>query len=120
MTIPITITVHDRTVDAELADNAAGRALAQALPLHVETQNLYRRELVHRFTNPLPADELRRSGYDVGEIAYWAPRHSLVIFYAQNGEVIDQLQHVGRITGPLTDIVADEPGTMTIEARIAA
>ena len=33
----------------------------------------------------------------MGDIAYWTPRHSLVIFYEQNGEIIGNLQRIGRI-----------------------
>lgn len=33
----------------------------------------------------------------MGDIAYWTPRHSFVIFYEQNGEIIGNLQKIGRI-----------------------
>ncbi|MGF6976062.1 hypothetical protein QFZ94_004512 [Paraburkholderia sp. JPY465] len=66
-------------------------------PLTVPMMDLYSRELVYRFPEPLPANEKRTSGYEVGEIVYWAPRHSFVIMYAQNGERISDLQKVGRI-----------------------
>jgi Domain of unknown function (DUF369). len=60
-------------------------------------QDLYNREMVYRFEDALPANEARTSGYEVGDISYWTPRHSFVIFYRQNGEVINSLQKVGRI-----------------------
>ena len=66
-------------------------------PLTVSMMDLYGREMCYRFPEALPADEARRSGYDVGDIAYWTPRHSFVIFYEQNGEIIGNLQKIGHI-----------------------
>ncbi len=59
--------------------------------------DLYGRELVYRFPDALPADEATTSGYEVGDVVYWTPRHSLVLMYEQNGEVISNLQKIGRI-----------------------
>jgi hypothetical protein len=59
--------------------------------------DLYSRELVYRFLQELPANEVQTSGYEVGDICYWTPRHSFEIFYAQNGEVISNLQKIGHI-----------------------
>lgn len=42
-------------------------------------------------------DENHLSGYEVGDIVYWASRHNFVIMYDQNGERISNLQKVGRI-----------------------
>ena len=53
--------------------------------------------MCYRFTEALPANEAGSSGYEVGDIAYWTPRHSFVIFYKQNGEIISNLQKVGYI-----------------------
>ena len=44
----------------------------------------------------LPTDHLRSDGYEIGDIAYWAPGGSLVILYAQNGERFER-QHLGHI-----------------------
>lgn len=40
---------------------------------------------------------MQTSGYQVGDIRYWTPRRSFVIFYEQNGEIIGNLQNIGRI-----------------------
>ena len=71
--------------------------LVARFPLTIPMMDLYDREMCYRFPEALPADEARRSGYEVGDIAYWAPRHSFVIFYEQNGEIIGNLQKIGRI-----------------------
>lgn len=58
--------------------------------------DLYSREVVYRFDDPLPTDEVQMRGYEVGEIIYWPPRHSFVIMYAQNGERFN-MQTIGHI-----------------------
>lgn len=39
---------------------------------------------------------MRSDGYEVGDLAYWPPRHSFVILYEQNGEQFER-QHLGHI-----------------------
>lgn len=95
--IKIKITVGNQVRTATLIDNATTRSLIAKFPLTVPMQDLYSRELVYRFPDPLPANETQTSGYEVGDISYWTPRHSFVIFYRQNGEVIGNLQKIGHI-----------------------
>ncbi|WP_312526707.1 cyclophilin-like fold protein [Comamonas sp.] len=95
--IKVKITAGGQVLTATFQDNATSRALAALFPLTVPMMDLYSRELVYRFAQPLPAEQKTTSGYDVGDIVYWAPRHSFVIMYAQNGERISELQKVGRI-----------------------
>ena len=95
--IPVKITVGNQVLRATFLDNATSRALVARFPLTVSMMDLYGREMCYRFPDALPADEARRSGYDVGDIAYWTPRHSFVIFYEQNGEIIGNLQKIGHI-----------------------
>ncbi|MFC6259792.1 cyclophilin-like fold protein [Levilactobacillus fujinensis] len=97
----LTITVGQHHLTATLLPNATVAALRDQLPLTLPMLNLYRRELTYRFPQALPAEELQTSGYAVGDIAYWAPRHSFVIFYQQTGEIIGDLQKVGHIEGSL-------------------
>lgn len=96
--INVRITVGDRELQAVFQDNATTRSLIAKFPLTVRMMDLYGREMCIRFPGALPAREARTSGYEVGDIAYWTPRHSFVIFYAQNGEVISDLQKIGHIS----------------------
>ena len=96
-TYQIRIKVGNHELTATLLDNATTRAFVDMLPITLTMLDLYGREMCYRFPEALPADEARRSGYDVGDIAYWTPRHSFVIFYEQNGEIIGNLQKIGRI-----------------------
>lgn len=90
------ITVEDVVLTADLYDNATTRELVSRLPLTLPMKDLYEREMVYRFEKPLPAEEEKREGYKIGDISYWSPWHSFVIFYKQNGEINDW-QKIGRI-----------------------
>lgn len=94
--IKIKVTVGGQVLTATLIDNATTRSLIAKFPLTVRMADLYSREVVYHFPDPLPANEAQTSGYEVGDISYWTPRHSFVIFYKQNGEVISNLQKIGR------------------------
>jgi hypothetical protein len=94
--VKIKITTGTTVLTATLLDNATARAFIMKLPLTVPMQDLYSREMCYRFPDALPTDNVRTTGYEVGEIIYWPPRHSFVIMYAQNGERFS-MQKVGRI-----------------------
>jgi hypothetical protein len=95
-TMKVKITAGDATLMAALLDNATSRAFFAKLPLTVKMEDLYSREMCYHFPDALPADNVRTTGYEAGEIIYWPPRHSLVIMYAQNGEHFS-MQKIGRI-----------------------
>lgn len=84
-------------VHSNFEENATASELLQQMPMTLPMLNLYSRELTYRFKQALPANEAHTSGYTVGDIAYWKPRHSFVIFYKQTGEVIGDLQKIGHI-----------------------
>lgn len=94
--VKIKITVGDNTATAILEDNPTSRAFIDKLPITLPMLDLYGREMCYRFDEELPTDSLRYDGYDVGDIAYWPPRHSFVILYKQNGEEFER-QHLGHI-----------------------
>lgn len=95
--IKVKISVGEQVLTATFLDNATTRHLVSQFPLTIPMTDLYFREICYRFPEALPANEAGSSGYEVGDIAYWTPRHSFVIFYKQNDEVIGNLQKVGRI-----------------------
>ena len=95
--VRVKITVGDTQLYATLENNATTKALVEQMPLTLPMQDLYDREMCYRFgANALPTDSLRSDGYAVGDIAYWPPRGSLVILYAQNGEQFERA-HLGHI-----------------------
>lgn len=113
-TVKININTNGTVLTAELEDNAASRALLQKLPLALPMQNLYGREMCYRFKDALPTGTLTSEGYEVGDLAYWPPRHSFVILYKQNGERFER-QHLGRITSGDLSVFA---GGGDIEVRL--
>jgi hypothetical protein len=90
------ITVGEKVLIADLYDNETTRAFVSRLPLTLPMKDLYEREVVYNFPEALPANEEERGGYEVGDISYWSPWRSFVIFYKQNGEIIN-LQKIGHI-----------------------
>jgi hypothetical protein len=94
--VKIKITVGGRVLTAIFYDNPTAQAIVAKLPLTLPLQNLYSREMCYHFPEALPADNVQTTGYEVGEIIYWPPRHSFVIMYEQNGERFG-MQKIGRI-----------------------
>ena len=80
-----------------LEDNATARDLISRMTFTVPMLDLYGRELVHRFPEALPAEEVSTSDCEVGDIVYWTPRNALAIFYNKADESISDLQPVGRL-----------------------
>lgn len=95
--VRIRITVGDTELIATMEDNATTQAIIEQMPMTLPMMDLYGREMCYRYgAYALPTDNLRSDGYEVGDIAYWAPGGSLVILYAQNGEQFER-QHLGHI-----------------------
>lgn len=93
----VKITVGDTELIATLENNATTQALLDQMPMTLPMMDLYGREMCYRYgAYALPTDNLRSDGYEIGDIAYWAPGGSLVILYAQNGEQFER-QHLGHI-----------------------
>ena len=84
--IQMKITVNGRELTATLEDNVTTRALIGMLPMTLPMMDLYGREMCYRFDSALPTDNVRNTGYEVGDIIYYPPRRSFVIMYKQNGE----------------------------------
>ncbi len=107
----VLIEVGNKKWRAAFADNATAREVIRRMPFEVRMEDLFGRELCHHFPDPMPADEIRFRGYEVGEIIYWAPMHSLVILYRQNGENFN-MQSVGRIEGDVAGISTGDTVTV--------
>ncbi|MFD1410960.1 cyclophilin-like fold protein [Lapidilactobacillus gannanensis] len=98
----IKISIQGQELAADFNDSDTASELMKQMPLSVKMMNLYSREMTYRFSDVLSAKKAKTSGYAIGDIGYWKPRHSLVIFYKQTGEIIDQLQIIGHITGDVS------------------
>ncbi len=98
--VGITITVNGVELQGSLNRSTTSAAFLEKLPLTLPMLNRYSRELVYRFADPFPAEDVEYTGYEVGEIIYWPPRHSFVIMYAQNGERFS-MQKMGTVLSDL-------------------
>lgn len=95
--VRVKITVGDTELIATLENNSTTQAIVEQMPMTLPMMDLYGREMCYRYgAYALPTDDMRSDGYEVGDIAYWAPGGSLVILYAQNGEQFER-QHLGHI-----------------------
>lgn len=93
----IKITIKDKEFTAVFSDNATTKEMIEKMPFEVQMQDLYERELCYRFGGgAFSVDETTSTGYEIGDIAYWPPRGSLVILYEQNGEKFERV-HLGKI-----------------------
>lgn len=108
----VNINVNDHKFTADFNNSDTAKELLKRFPMKLKMLNLYSREMTYRFPESLPAKKRITSGYEVGDIAYWAPRHSFVIFYKQTDEIISDLQKIGRINSDISFF--DGSGTVTI------
>lgn len=116
--LKVKITVGDTELTATMEDNATTRAIIEQMPMTLPMMDLYGREMCYRYgAYALPTDELRSDGYEVGDIAYWAPGGSLVILYAQNGEQFER-QHLGHIDSGVE--VFENTGDMDVTFEIVS
>lgn len=95
--LKVKITVGNTELIAKMEKNATTQALIEQMPMTLPMMDLYGREMCYRYgAYALPTDNLQSDGYQIGDIAYWAPGGSLVILYEQNGERFER-QHLGHI-----------------------
>lgn len=95
--VKVKITVGETELIAVMEDNVTTQAIIEQMPMTLPMMDLYGREMCYRYgAYALSTDNLRSDGYEVGDIAYWAPGGSLVILYKQNGEQFER-QHLGHI-----------------------
>jgi hypothetical protein len=115
----IQLRIGDDVATATLDDTGAAREFAAMLPVTIEMRDLFGREKPGRLPRGLSLDgAIREFGYEVGEIAYWAPGNDVAIFYAHDGQAIPQpgLVRLGAVDTGL-DVIAAAGGEfeMTIE-----
>ena len=110
----INVIVNGKTLKATLYDNATTRDLILKLPLTIDMADLYDREMCYRFSEELEHDNIQNRRYEVGEIIYWNPGHSLVFMYKQNGEKF-AMQSVGKFDEDISIFETTGDTKVTIE-----
>ena len=82
----IRITVGDRSINAQLADNATAQDLADQLPLILTFRDFNRLEKIAELPRPLTMKGVPEGDDpDVADIGYYAPTNNLVLYYGDVG-----------------------------------
>ena len=82
----ITLRIGDHLVAGELYDNPVADQVAELLPLEAAFDDFHDQEKLTRLPRPLDVDGVPRADEPrPGEIGYYAPGSSLVLYYASPG-----------------------------------
>jgi hypothetical protein len=81
----IRIRMGDHVVTARLNDSDAARDFAAMLPLAIEMNDHLRREKTGMIPKRLSERTPGSRTYERGDLGYWRPRNTFVIFYRQDG-----------------------------------
>jgi hypothetical protein len=78
----------DHAITARLNDSEAARDFASMLPLTNQMDDHLRREKTGIIPRPLSERTPGNRTYELGDLEYWRPRNTFVIFYRQDGLTI--------------------------------
>lgn len=106
----ISITSEWGNVEATLIDNAATRALIQALPLSIDMRDHLRQEKTGDLPSPLPQAP-RQQDFSTGTLGLWGPDH-FVIYYRDGQVPRPGIVVLGQVTGDVSHF--DRPGPVRI------
>jgi hypothetical protein len=81
----IRIRMGSQTVTATLNNSDAARDLAEMLPLSIQMDDHLRREKTGVIPKRLSERTPGSRTYERGDLGYWRPRNTFVIFYRQDG-----------------------------------
>lgn len=97
-------------VTAELADNAAARALADMLPLTIEMDDHLRQEKTGNLPAALPAASRQRE-FSAGTLGLWSSG-DFVIYYRDGRVPSPGIVILGQVQGDVS--IFDRPGSVTV------
>ncbi|WP_448191321.1 cyclophilin-like fold protein [Azospirillum sp. sgz301742] len=100
-------------VTAELADNAAARALARMLPVTIEMRDHLRQEKTGTLSAALP-EVARQRDFLVGTLGLWGPDH-FVIYYRDGRVPQPGIVILGTVTGDVS--IFDRPGPISVQVQ---
>lgn len=102
-------------VTAELADNAAARALAAMLPLTIEMDDHLRQEKTGDLPATLPAAPRQRE-FSAGTLGLWSSG-DFVIYYRDGRVPQPGIVILGQVQGDVS--IFDRPGKVTVKVEKA-
>jgi hypothetical protein len=113
----IRITVADQIVTAWLSDNSTAHDLARQLPLTLQFRDFNRVEKIAELPQPLTTEGAPAGDDpDISDIGYYAPSHSLVLYYGDVG-YWNGIVRIGRFHDSDIDLIERQPDgfNVTIE-----
>ena len=115
----IRIGMGNEVVHATLNDSDAARDLAAMLPLTIAMDDHLRREKTGVIPKPLSERTAGNRTYDRGDLGYWRPRNTFVIFYRQDGLEIPGpgIVLLGKVDSRVE--VFDAPGSIDVRVELA-
>jgi hypothetical protein len=110
----IRIRMADRAITARLNDSEAARVFASMLPLTIQMDDHLRREKTGIIPRPLSERTPGSRTYELGDLGYWRPRNTFVIFYRQDGLTIPGpgIVLLGKVDAGVE--IFDVPGTVQV------
>ncbi len=114
----ITLRIGDDLVTGDLYDNPVADQVAAILPFAAGFDDFHDQEKLTRLPRSLEVDGVPRADAPrPGEIGYYAPGSSLVLYYASPGRW-PGLVRVGRFDHPLDKLRALPDGTRIVIAAV--
>jgi hypothetical protein len=105
----IRITVDDRPINAQLADNPTAQDLADQLPLTLTFRDFKRVEKIAELPRPLTMEGVPEGDDpDIADIGYYAPSNNLVLYYGDVG-YWNGIVRIGRFNSDDLDFIRDQP-----------
>jgi hypothetical protein len=110
----IRIRMADRAITARLNDSEAARDFVSMLPLTIQMDDHLRREKTGIIPRPLSERTPGSRTYESGDLGYWRPRNTFVIFYRQDGLTIPGpgIVLLGKVDAGVE--IFDVPGTVQV------
>jgi hypothetical protein len=116
----IRITIGDRTIDAELADNPTAVDLDSQLPLTLTFRDFNRVEKVAVLPRALTMDGVPPGAKpEVDDIGYYAPSENLVLYYGEVG-YWNGIVRIGRLNPDDTAMIRRQPDRFQVTIERAA
>ena len=106
---PIRITVDDRPITAQLADNPTAQDLADQLPLTLTFRDFNSVEKIAELPRPLTIEGVPKGDDpDIADIGYFAPSNNLVLYYGDVG-YWNGIVRIGRFNTEDLEFIRNQP-----------
>lgn len=123
MPTPITISLGQTAVQAELNDSATAKAIVEALPIEA-TAHRWGEEIYFSIDVQAAAEAGAGDVVEAGELAYWPPGSAFCIFFgptpASRGDEIraaSPVNVIGRVQGDLAGLTRVPDGASVVIKR---